>query len=201
MLDPQLASILMPLYRHTLGFKVNGQAIFFEPESVSERADLLVRLPRKRKPSAEGWLVRGSAPLPEDRRGLAVSTYGKVIKRGWDWLGVTPAQPDRIGGLIEVPALAQCLTLNKGDFIRNGTRGSIYLAYRRAIQEAVVRQLADWGDARDADERKLPSRQRRNCPRLRRRDRTGLPATVWSSTMSPGRRTRASRAWWTPWCG
>lgn len=153
LLDPQLAAILVPLYRHGIAFVANGQAIAHEPEVAAERAALVVRLSRKRKPSAVGWLVRASSPLPEDRRGLAVSTYGKVIKRGWDWLGVTPAQPDRIGGLIEAPALAECLTLNKGDFIRTGTRGSIFLAYRRAIQEAVVYQLADWGDARDTDER------------------------------------------------
>ncbi len=88
-------------------------------------------------------------PLPEDQRGLAISTFGKVIKRGWDWLGLTPAAPDRIGGLIEVPALAECLTLNKADFIRVGARGAVYLAYRKAIQEAVTAQLAAWGDLAD----------------------------------------------------
>lgn len=153
LLDSRLAPILMPLYRHGIVLAVNGQGIAHEPETAAAQAGLLVRLSRKRKPSAVGWLMRAEAPLPEEWRGLAVSTYGKVIKRGWEWLGVTPAQPERIGGLIEAPALAECLTLNKGDFIRTGTRGSIYLAYRRAIQEAVVAQLAAWGDARDADER------------------------------------------------
>jgi len=55
-----------------------------------------------------------------------------------------------VGGLIEIPALAPCLTLNKADFIRAGARGATYLAFRKAIQEAVSRQLATWGDARDA---------------------------------------------------
>jgi hypothetical protein len=91
--------------------------------------------------------------LPEERRGLAISTFGKVIKRGWDWLGVSPGTPERVGGLIEVPALAECLTLNKADFIRAGARGAAYLAYRKALQEVVSRQLAIWGDARDAGER------------------------------------------------
>ncbi|MEK7352311.1 MAG: hypothetical protein AAB177_15670, partial [Nitrospirota bacterium] len=75
-------------------------------------------------------------------------TLGKVIKRGWDWLGVTSLQSERINGLIEVPDLAASLTLNKGDFIRTGTRGAVYLAYRKAIQEAVSRQLEAWGDGR-----------------------------------------------------
>ena len=36
-----------------------------------------------------------------------------------------------------MPALAECLTLNKADFVRTGPRGATYLAYRKAIQEAV----------------------------------------------------------------
>jgi hypothetical protein len=68
---------------------------------------------------------------------LSDSTYGKVIRRGWAWLGMTSMSPERSGGLIEVPALAACLTLNKGDFIRTGVRGATYLAFRKAIQEAV----------------------------------------------------------------
>jgi hypothetical protein len=72
--------------------------------------------------------------------------------------------PERIGGLIEVPALAACLTLNKGDFIRTGARGANYLVFRKAIQEAVSRQLATWGDARastdDAPPREVRPLQR-----------------------------------------
>jgi hypothetical protein len=83
---------------------------------------------------------------------MAISTLGKVIKRGWDWLGLSPTAPDRVGGLVEAPALAQCLTLNKADFIRAGARGAVYLAYRKAIQEAVAAQLGAWGDLARADE-------------------------------------------------
>ena len=152
LLDPGLDEILLPLYRHAIEFEVNSQIVAREAARGTEHAALSVRLMRKRKPSAVGWLIRESAPLPEDRRGVAVSTYGKVIKRGWDWLGVTPTHPDRVAGLIEAPALAECLTLNKGDFIRTGPRGATYLAYRRAIQEAVTQQLAAWGDSRDGSE-------------------------------------------------
>ena len=113
-----------------------------------DQAPLVIRLARRRKPSALGYLARHAAPLPEDQRGIAISTLGKVIKRGWDWLGVTPLQSERINGVIEVPDLAASLTLNKGDFIRTGTRGAVYLAYRKAIQEAVSRQLEAWGNTR-----------------------------------------------------
>jgi hypothetical protein len=73
-----------------------------------------------------------------------------VIKRGWDWLGLTPSDPARIAGLIEVPGLAESLTLNKADFIRTGPRGALYLAYRKGIQEAAAGPLAAWGAGGDA---------------------------------------------------
>jgi histidine kinase/DNA gyrase B/HSP90-like ATPase len=96
-------------------------------------------------------LARHDAVLPADRRGIAISTYGKVIKRGWDWLGVTPAAADRVTGLIEAPALASALTLNKVDFLRAGPRGALYLSYRKGLQEAIMSQLAVWGGDADGD--------------------------------------------------
>jgi hypothetical protein len=160
LLDPDLAGILATHYPHGVRFVMDNLALEPEPWHAPERAPLAIRLPRKRRPSASGYLVRDHAPLPEEGRGLAISTFGKVIKRGWDWLGLTPAVPERIGGLIEVPALAQALTLNKADFIRTGPRGAVYLAYRKAIQEAVARQLAEWGDLREpgADARRRAAR-------------------------------------------
>jgi len=152
LLDPGFDPILTPHYRHGVRFEVNGRPLERIAPDGAPRAPLAIRLARKHKPSAIGYLVRESASLPEERRGIAISTFGKVIKRGWDWLGVTPSAPELIGGTIEVPALAECLTLNKGDFIRTGPRGATYLAYRKAIQEAVSRQLAEWGDVRDQAE-------------------------------------------------
>jgi hypothetical protein len=149
LLDPAFDEILAPTYPRGIHLEVNGRVLQREGRVTAESARLEVRLARKRKPSAVGYLVREALPLPEDRRGVAISTLGKVIKRGWDWLGVTPEARDRIGGLIEAPALAACLTLNKGDFIRVGARGATYLAYRKAIQEVVSRQLVAWGDVRE----------------------------------------------------
>lgn len=141
-------SFLACHYPTGITFEVNGRSLERHPMSAPNQAPLTIRLARRRKPSALGYLSRHPAPLPEDQRGVAISTLGKVIKRGWDWLGVTSLQSDRTNGLIEVPDLAGSLTLNKGDFIRTGTRGAVYLAYRKAIQEAVSRQLEAWGDGR-----------------------------------------------------
>jgi hypothetical protein len=89
-----------------------------------------------------------------------------VIKRGWDWLGLTPPGGARIGGLVEAPELAECLTLSKNDFVRAGARGAIYLVYRKAIQEVVSRQLTAWGEARSDDKRPRTARLDRELERV-----------------------------------
>jgi hypothetical protein len=145
LLDPDFGEVLHAAYPRGVIFGVNGRDLAPEP-APEERTRVAVRLPRKRKPAAAGYVFRSDAPLPEDVRGIAVATLGKVIKRGWDWLGITPAAGDRIGGLIDAPPLADCLTLNKADFLRTGTRGATYLAFRKAIQEALAEPLEEWGE-------------------------------------------------------
>ena len=155
--EPEFLDILGNAYPHGFSVALNGAAVV-GPIRPAARYPLALRIGRQRKPSAVGYLARHDEPLPEHERGLAISTLGKVIRRGWDWLGVTPVEPDRIEGLIEVPALAEALTLNKGDFLRHGARGATYLSYRKAIQEAVAAQFAAWGTS--------PPPQRR-APRTR----------------------------------
>jgi hypothetical protein len=118
-------------------------------------------------PGAAGWLARSDVALPPDQSGVAISTLGKIIKRGWDWLGLSPAAADRVTGLIEAPQLAECLTLNKNDFLRTGARGGMYLAFRKAMQEVITRQLAEWGDDRtDAPTPPRPARLDRDLERV-----------------------------------
>lgn len=146
--DHALDEVLEQHYPRGITFVVNDQELAkVEARSQSERVtSITIRVGRRRKPSAFGYLVREDLPIPEELRGIAISTYGKVIKRGWDWLGVNPTTPELVHGLVEVPALAACLTLNKVDFFRTGPRGATYLAYRKALQEAVTNQLAAWGE-------------------------------------------------------
>ncbi len=156
LLDPAFTDFLNLHYANGIVINVNQQRLTKQHSMAPLQAPLEIRLLRKRKPSAVGYLFREDKSLPEDQRGVAISTFGKVIRRGWDWLGMTPQAAERIGGLIEVPELAASLTLNKGDFIRTGTRGAIYLAFRKAIQQAVSRQLAEWGDAPVSSEEAPP---------------------------------------------
>lgn len=153
LLESEFDELLAAHYPKGFRFEVNGRVLARQHVDGAELSKLAVCLARKRKPAAVGYLARSESPFPEDQRGLAISTFGKVIKRGWDWLGITPAAPDRMAGMIEAPALAAALTLNKGDFVRVGTRGALYLGYRKAIQEAVSQQLAHWGDIRESGDR------------------------------------------------
>jgi len=153
LLEPEFDEILTAHYPKGFRFQVNGRLLERQHVFGAEVSRLAVCLARKRKPAAVGYLSRSESPFPDDQRGMAISTYGKVIKRGWDWLGITPVAPDRMAGMIEAPALAAALTLNKGDFVRVGTRGALYLGYRKAIQEAVSLQLSRWGDVRETDDK------------------------------------------------
>jgi hypothetical protein len=155
LLDAAFQAILAAHYPRGVRFVVQGVPLEAPPWS-GERVSVAVRLARRRNPSGIGFLERHAQPLPEGRRGLAVSTLGKVIKRGWDWVGRSPAHLERVGGLVEIPALAASLTLSKGDFLRTGPRGAAFLAHRKAVQEAVAAQLATWGEARDAQDARRP---------------------------------------------
>ena len=164
LLDPAFDDLLRRHYSRHIVFVVDGKPLARAGVPGRERVTIPIRIGRKRLPSAIATIERHPAPLPEDRQGIAISTFGKVIKRGWDWLGLTPAS--RISGLIEAPDLAACLTLSKNDFVRSGPRGATHLAYRKAIQEVVSRQLDAWGDTRDAEPRPRSVRLERDLARV-----------------------------------
>jgi hypothetical protein len=164
LLDPRFQEILAGHYPRGMAVTINGRMLS-GAEPVPGWVPVAIRIARKRKPSAQGYLERRDVPLPEDLRGIALSTFGKVIKRGWDWLGLSPSLADRVTGLIEAPALAESLTLSKADFVRTGSRGATYLAYRKAIQEALSDQLTAWGDSVEP-----PAESRRRHTRPLERD-------------------------------
>jgi hypothetical protein len=148
LLDSAFSEILRRHYPKGVTVDIDGRTLAGVDDARAERALIAIRLGRRRTPSALGYIERNGVARA-DGEGIAISTFGKVIKRGWDWLGLTPAGHGRITGLIEASDLAACLTLSKNDFIRSGARGATYLAYRKALQEVVSRQLAAWGDRHD----------------------------------------------------
>ena len=100
LLDPGFEQFLSPHYPRGIRFEVNGLVLEKSAWRIPEVVPIEVRLLRKRKPSAAGYLGRHPLPLPEDQHGIGISTLGKIIKRGWDWLGVTPQAPEHVGGII-----------------------------------------------------------------------------------------------------
>jgi hypothetical protein len=167
LLDPLFGALLARRYAHGVTFEVDGRGVGAPPAVGLERVPLEIRMGRRRTPSAVGYMALHDRPLGEDRQGIAISTHGKIIKRGWDWLGLTPAAADRVTGIVEAPDLAGSLTLNKSDFIRTGQRGSTYVAYRKALQEVVSRQLELWGDGhRQAEARPQTTKIERDLQRV-----------------------------------
>ena len=167
LLEPAFESILRQHYVRPISLEIAGRRLAPLGGTAANLVPVSIRMARKRTPSAVGYLANHDRPLPPDCAGIAISTFGKVIKRGWDWLGLSPAAADRVAGLVEVPDLAECLTLNKNDFIRAGPRGAAYLAYRKAIQEIVSRQLTTWGDPRaDSSAPPKPARLGRDLERV-----------------------------------
>lgn len=89
LLDPTFSNILNAHYPQGVVYEINKIELMPQRFEAPVTAPLEIRLLRKRKPSAVGYLVRTEHPLPEDLQGLGISTFGKVIRYWWDWLGIT----------------------------------------------------------------------------------------------------------------
>ena len=153
LLDSALDEVLLTHYPRGVRFTINGGELARVATRVpgEDVTPISIRIARRRKPSAFGYLIREELPIAEELRGVAISTYGKVIKRGWDWLGVIPSAPERVRGIVEAPALAACLTLNKVDFFRSGPRAGGHRNAARCLgrRERVAGTPASPRDAAD----------------------------------------------------
>lgn len=164
LLDETFREIFKSLYPQGIRFFVNGRAVAPpEQTELRERQTLIVRVSQSTKgtrgqPVGVGFVGRSEEDLPEMQRGIGISAYGKVIKRGWDWLGLTPKHPARLSGIIEVPALAEILTTNKADFLKDSASLKKYYRYRKAIQSAldpIFRNLGETAPMRERHEREV----------------------------------------------
>jgi hypothetical protein len=151
LLDAEFTKVLGHIYPCGIAVKVNGDPVTL-PEMKREAAEYFaVRQGKRKKLMGIGFLLKTTDELSEDQRGLAVSTYGKVIKRGWEWLGVTPKNPDHLTGVVELPELVEVLTTNKCDFLRDPNSLQKYYKIRKAIQDAVGDVLERLGETRAAE--------------------------------------------------
>jgi hypothetical protein len=202
LLDEAYAGLLRRRYPRGVVFDVSGKPLEPARPGLIDRATIPIRMGRRRLPSAIAIVQRHDHSLPEDQQGIAVSVRGKVIRRGWDWLGLSPANAWRVTGLVEAPELASSTLPGGNDFIRSGPRARAYLTYRKAIRDVVARQLAEWGDSREGEASRValplePGLERvladlaSRFPRLRTLDGTAreephLPAPLFAEAVSAG---------------
>src|SRR5690606_35445485 len=82
--EPEFLELLAPWYPAGLSIMIDGRPVV-GPIRSGDRVPVAIRIGRQRKAAAIGYLARHDHPLPESERGIAISTLGKVILRGWDW--------------------------------------------------------------------------------------------------------------------
>ena len=165
LLDETFGEIFKSLYPQGIRFFVNSRLVTApELAELCGRKTFVVRASLSSNPNARGkpvgvgFIGRSDDDLPETQYGIGISAYGKVIKRGWDWIGLTPKHPTRLSGIVEVPPLVEILTTNKADFLKDGGSLKRYYRYRKAIQAALNPILRDLGEAvpmRERSEREV----------------------------------------------
>jgi hypothetical protein len=153
LLEGPFRPLMQVLYPNGIRLSVNGRPVLAPKlKGVRERRIFHARGPGG-KVLGVGLLGRSGRDLPDEQQGLGIATYGKVIKRGWEWLGLRPRHPQRVTGLVEVPGLVDILTTNKADFLKDSGSLRKYYRYRKAIQEVVAPLLRDLGEAGPERER------------------------------------------------
>jgi len=146
--------ILKSVYKDGVTFFVNEQKIELpQHEKTDQNSLFLVQIGRERKPVGIGFLRKSNEELSEEERGIAIATYGKIIKRGWDWIGIAPRNPMKLTGIVEIPKLSEILTINKADFLKDAGSLQKYYRYRKAIQEAIEPILRNFGEISGTRER------------------------------------------------
>lgn len=146
--DRMYNGILKYVYKKEVAFFINNKQFPVTVIPYDAQKHFLIYLgARNRRPVGYGHLVQSSDPLPEGARGVEVSTYGKIIKRGWEWIGMLPRAYDRIFGAVEIPGFAEILTTNKTDFLSDAASLKKYYRFRKAVQEAILPVLEGFGEA------------------------------------------------------
>lgn len=151
LLDGEFAVVLDFLYPRGIAIRVNGEPVVLPEMTREDSRYFPVRAGQRRRLLGMGFLLKAADDLPEDLCGLAISTYGKVIKRGWEWLGMAPKSPRKLSGVVEVPEMVECLTPNKSEFLRDPTSLQKFYKCRKVIQEAVAGALEILGEMGQAE--------------------------------------------------
>lgn len=171
--DPFLSELYVwdAVYPQGVSFDINNSPLTKQPlvapgdaEKLLQR-DFFDRRKRRIGRAVFGLMMK---PLPEEQQGVAISTYGKVIR--WDHLGRYSRSPDRITGWVEAPSLVECLTLNKQGFVDHGPVGAKYRQIRRTLQTVFEAWLAEISQSQEPeDQRRAPKALARETAQIIRR--------------------------------
>lgn len=157
--------ILKYLYKKPINFYCNQEKINLQEDKYQEFQHWFkVRLGRQKQAIGVGFIIKAEnssnswlpkilkqAPIKTSLpAGIWTSTYGKVIKGGWEWLGISPKNATDLMGLVEIPALSEILTTNKNDYLSDAKSLQKYYKYRKAIQEAIMPIFKNLGEDPDA---------------------------------------------------
>ncbi len=160
--------ILHFVYKKGVEFIINDELLVL-PEN-AQRADefFKVFLGKSRKPVGAGFLIKkvlhqswiqkltGQQHLENNLpAGISVATYGKIIKSGWEWLGILPKSHELLSGVVEIPALSALLTTNKNDFLSDSAHLKQYYKFRKAIQQAILPVLKELGEYTESEKQPI----------------------------------------------
>lgn len=151
--------ILRFVYRKGVELTANGELLTLPEEEQRIDDGFLVFLGKGRRPIGagfltkkvleQGFLARLAGRAPDERRmasGLSVSTYGKIIKTGWEWIGILPKNSETLCGVVEIPALSELLTTNKSDFLTDASHLKKFYRLRKSVQQAILPVLRALGE-------------------------------------------------------
>lgn len=161
--DESMWKVLKPIYKHPIEISVNGVLVRTQTPGNNVRS-FPVYKGRHRKLIGAGFVEKaimdetfwqkmfGREPSRPGEAGLRISTYGKVIRGGWEWLGLPVKHPELLSGVVEVPALSEILTTNKSDFLSDPTSLKKYYDVRKSVQQAVMPVLRELGEVQEKHE-------------------------------------------------
>lgn len=160
--DKLQTEILRYIYKKPIEFIINGELLVLPEIEQRIDHDFRVYLGKNKKPIGAGFLIKkaldqnwiehltGQTQKESNLSpGFSISTFGKIIKSGWEWLGVLPKNHTSLCGIVEIPAMSELLTTNKNDFLSDSTHLKQYYKIRRAIQEAlmpILKSLGEYGN-------------------------------------------------------
>jgi hypothetical protein len=156
-------AIYRRIYKTDFSFIVNGRKMEAAHGNNLEASFFPIHMGQRRTLAGFGFLSKTTSLQPPEDQGLEVATYGKVIKRGWEWLGIRPKNPEFVTGLVEIPGLSSLLTTNKADFLKDSASLKQYYRYRKAVLKVldpVLEALGERGAAPGSSaQRNYPSQK------------------------------------------